>query len=96
MTLFLLLVTISAISPLAAVVAEASRHGVMATAVAAVAAVLLGLLQWFGHHRFVRRWLANPGGNQPAAASVAAYDALILVGGVLSSLLAAALARTLS
>ena len=96
MTLFLLLVAIAAVSPLATVACEASRHGVLPTAAAAVVAVLLGWLQWFSHHRFFRRWLANPAGIQPAAASVAAYYALILVGGVLSSLLAVAVARTMS
>ena len=94
MTLFLLLVTIAAITPLAAVVADATRLRASALAVGVLVALVLGVLQFVGHHRIAARIAAKePLAGVPAAIGVGIYYITILVGGICSAAVAQNVAR---
>lgn len=94
MTLFLLLVTIAAITPLAAVVADATQLRASALAVGVLVALVLGVLQFAGHHRIAARIAAKETlASVPAAIGVGIYYIAILVGGIFSAAVAQSVAR---
>jgi len=94
MTLFLLLVTIASITPLAAIAADATRLSASALAVGVSVAVILGVLQFVGHHRFAARLCdRHTVGGLPAAAVMTTYYVAILSGGIACALLTQSVAR---
>ena len=94
MTLFLLLVTIAAVTPLAAVASQASQLSASALAVGGLVALVLGVLQFVGHHRIAARIPAKePRAGVPATIGVGIYYIAILVGGIFSAAVAQNVAR---
>lgn len=94
MTLFLLLVTIAALTPLAAVGVQASKLSWSALAVGGLVALVLGELQFVGHHRFVARLCdRHPLVGLPPAAVVTVYYVAIVAGGIACALLTQIVAR---
>lgn len=94
MTLFLLLVTIAAVAPLATVAAQASQWNASAIAVGVLIALLLGVAQFVGHHRIAARIpVKETLAGVPAAIAVAVYYVAILVGGIFSAAVAQSIAR---
>ncbi len=94
MTLFLLLVTIAALTPLATVASQASQLRASAVAVGGLVALTLGVLQFVGHHRFAARLRDRHSlVGLPTAVVVAMYYVAIFAGGILCALLTQIVAR---
>lgn len=83
--------------PLVAVGSQAANLSWSALVVGAIAAVMLGALQFVGHHRLVARVLAKASlADIPGATVVAVYyvGVVVVVTGTASAVLAQYLART--